>query len=757
MKYSDTNEHLNDDQLENVNKNNEAPDQAAKKQNEEKPSFGPDPDATRDSSDNPEQDSESLNVEKKDTDTDKGQSAEKTESPDSDKDLSIEKTSSHDTDKDLSVERASSQGPDKDPSVKKTSSQGPAEKISSQDPDKDLIGEKASSQGSDKDLTEEKTSTQEKVEVLSGEKALSQDPVEEKTEEKINYELLSKPDLVKVLEDLLNKKTFETIRSSVDEIQEVFTRKQEEELKEKRERFMAEGGLEQDFKPAEDPVDRHMGELMERYRTLKADFSRQMEDLKEANLAAKQEILEEFRLLMEKPEGFDHTFRKFKQLQKRWFDIGIVPRQNVRDLWNSYNFFVDKFNDFVNISKELKELDLKKNLEKKTELCVKAEALAGEPNISQAFKTLQTFHSQWRGIGPVPREDKDPIWERFRAATSVINRAHQDYQSELKDNLIENLEIKRGLCEKAEELAALELTTHREWVDKTRELLKLQKEWKSVGYAPKKDNNRIYAQFRKACDLFFKMKAGFYAESLEQQKEIIRHKKEIVATAEALKDSKDWKQTTEKLIELQKQWKEAGPLPKRESDKLWNRFRSACDYFFEKKSEFFGGDSESYGHNLKAKEALIKEINETDPPGDAKELLALAKEFQQRYDEIGFVPVEDKDRIRDDFRDALNSLVERLDAKEQTKALVHYRMKIAAIVSGPRSNNKLRFERDKVMNKLQQLKNDIGVWENNIGFFKQTESSEGTITDFQEKIDDAHERIALLENKIRIIDEYDET
>jgi hypothetical protein len=683
MKDSDRNDHLNNDQLENVNKNNEQPVDAASEREKEKNSIGPDPDAVQDSFDNPEQDSESLKVEKGDTTTDKSQSEEK----------------------------ASSQG---------------EEEVKNPKEDKEESSQK-------------------------------KDTEKDKSAEKINYELLSKPDLVKVLEDLLNRNSFQELRSSVDEIHEVFNRKQEEELKEKRERFMAEGGQEQDFKPAEDPVDKQMEELIERYRILKADYSKQMEDVKETNLAAKQEILEEFRLLMEKPEGFDHTFRKFKQLQKRWFNIGIVPRQHVRDLWNSYNFFVDKFNDFMNISKELKVLDLKKNLEKKIELSKKAEALTDEPNISRAFKTLQSYHAQWREIGPVPREDKDAIWKRFRDATSVINRAHQAYQSELKDNLIENLGLKKGLCEKAEELAALELTSHRDWVDKTKELLKLQKEWKSIGYAPKKDNNRIYARFRKACDVFFKKKADFYAESLEQQKEIIQHKKDIVAAAEALKDNTDWKQTTEKLIELQKQWKEAGPLPKRESDKLWKRFRSACDHFFEKKSEFFGGDSKSYAANLKAKEDLIREIRETEPPAGTKELMALTEAFQQRYNEIGFVPIEEKDRIRDDFRGAIDHLVNRIDADQQTKTLVQYRMKITAIVSGPRSDNKLRFERDKVMNKLQQLKNEIGIWENNIGFFKQTESAEETITDFQEKIDDAHERITILENKIRIIDEYDET
>jgi hypothetical protein len=370
---------------------------------------------------------------------------------------------------------------------------------------------------------------------------------------------------------------------------------------------------------------------------------------------------------------------------------------------------------------------------------------------------LQTYHAQWREIGPVPREDKDVLWERFKEATSVINKAHQNYQAELKNTLFENLELKKGLCEKAEELAALELTHHKEWAEKTRELLKIQKDWKKIGYAPKKENNRIYARFRKACDAFFKKKAAFYAATFEQQKEIVQQKKDIIEEAEKLKDSTDWKKTTDQLIDLQKKWKETGPLPKKESDKLWNRFRSACDHFFNKKSEFYGGKDESYEENLKAKESLIEEVRNYKPTEDTGKLTTVIEDFQTRFDEIGFVPVKEKDRIRDDFRDAVNGLVNKVETDEDTKTLIQYRMKITAMVNSPRSDNKLRFERDKVMNKLQQLKNDIGVWENNIGFFKQTESAEETISDFQEKIEDSHSRIELLENKIRIIDEYDET
>ena len=575
--------------------------------------------------------------------------------------------------------------------------------------------------------------------------------------EKINYVLLSKPDLVKLLDDLLHNKSFSQLRNTVDEIHEVYLRKVEQEYEEKKAKFIAGGGLEQDFKPVEDPVDKQMEALYEKYKSLKSDFNKQLEEEKEVNLKAKEEVLEEFRLLMEGQEGFDSTFRKFKQLQKRWFDIGIVPKQNVRDLWNSYNFFVDKFNDYVRINKELRVLDLKKNLDLKLKLCEKAEELVNEKNISNAFRILQKYHAQWREIGPVPREDKDAIWERFKAATSVINKAHQQFQSELKNSLVENLEKKKGLCEKAEAIVALDPDTHKEWVRKTNELLAIQKEWKTIGYAPKKENNQIYARFRRACDTFFDRKAAFYAKSFEHQKENLEKKQEIVEQAEALSESKEWKNTTDKLIELQKQWKEIGPVPRKESDKLWKRFRSACDKFFNAKADFFGGKNESYEENLKEKQALIKEMNDFHPPESRSELYSALEEFQSRYNEIGFVPVEVKDKIREDFKKAVNDIIDKTDASEEEKNLLRYRIRITAILHSPRADNKINFERDKLTNKLHQLRSDISVWENNIGFFKQTESSEDTLSEFNDKLEDARSRIDQLEQKLRILDELEDS
>lgn len=654
--------------------------------------------------------------------------------------------------KDASSKKSAAEENAADPDINAAENSGnnsvPEENVVEQDSQKGLEKKKKSVSIKIKD---DVYSAKGKKKVLKSDIISDSDPAVEK----VQYELLSKEDLVKMLEDMLNNKTYNELRDDVDTIRDIFTGKIEKELQEKKDKFIAEGGLEQDFKPADDPVNIQMNDLIEKYKTIRSDYNKQLEETKEENLAAKQEILEEFRILMEGQEGFDSTFRKFKQLQTKWFDIGIIPKQNVKDLWNSYNYFVDKFNDYVKINRDLRILDLKKNLDVKIKLCEKAELLAEDPNVANAFKNLQKLHTQWREAGPVPREDKDIIWERFKAATSIINKKHQNFQLELKDSLITNLKLKIGLCEKAEEIANLEYKEHGQWSENTTKLLAIQKEWKTIGYAPKKDNNQIYARFRTACDKFFENKAAFYSKTLEHQKENLEKKKQIVIVAEELRESTDWKSTTDKLIELQKQWKELGPVPRKDSDKLWKRFRSACDYFFNSKSEFFGKKDESYEENLKAKKELIKEMQKYSLKDDSDKGLDDIENFQIRYNEIGFVPVEKKDLIRDDFKKALDGVISKLNVEDEEKGLIRFRMKINSLIKNPRGDNKLQYERDKMMTKLQQLKNDIGIWENNIGFFKQTKNAEATLTDFNEKIEDAKSRIKMLEEKIKIIDDLE--
>jgi hypothetical protein len=570
---------------------------------------------------------------------------------------------------------------------------------------------------------------------------------EEVQEESANYALLSKEDLVKILREKLDNPGKGNIRKEVGEIKRVFYEKVEAVVEEKKKHFLDEGGNLEDFKPVEEPVEAEMKELLHKYRGLKAEFTRQLEKTKQENLKKKQEILEEFRLMMEGQDTFEHTFRRFKELQKQWFAAGVVPHQNLKDLWDSYNYFVDKFNDYVRINRDLRALDLKKNLEMKIQLCERTEKLSEEPNIVHAFKVLQKNHARWREIGPVPRENRDEIWDRFKQATSVINKKHQEYHSRLKESLHENLERKTELCLRVEAIASKNYETHGAWIDKTNQVLEIQKTWKTIGYAPKKDNNAIYARFRKACDLFFGNKAKFYASAYEEQKDNLQRKTEIAEKAEALSSSEDWKQTTTELIQLQKRWKEIGPVPRRDSDKLWRRFRAACDTFFHNKSKYYENIDSSFEDNLKAKEKVVSEMEAFEISGKRKQDLEALNDFHASFNAIGFVPSNKKDWIKDQFRMAQDKLLEKIGLDESEMSLYKFRFRIAGMLHSPRAEMKLNFERDKLVNKLQQLRNDMGVWENNIGFFKQSDSSEETIQGFQEKIDAAHERIRVLGGK----------
>jgi len=577
----------------------------------------------------------------------------------------------------------------------------------------------------------------------------------EEEEDSTNYSLLSKEDLVKMLRDKLDNPGKGNIRKDVEEIKGVFYEKVEAVVEEKKKHFLDEGGNLEDFKPVEEPVEAEMKDLLHKYRGLKAEFTRQLEKVKQENLTKKQEILEEFRLMMEGQDNFEHTFRKFKDLQKQWFAAGVVPHQNLKDLWDSYNYFVEKFNDYVRINRDLRALDLKKNLELKVQLCERTEMLSEEPNIVHAFKVLQKNHARWREIGPVPRENRDEVWDRFKLATSVINKKHQEYHSRLKESLHENLEKKTELCNRVETIAARNYETHGAWIDKTNQVLEIQKTWKTIGYAPKKDNNAIYARFRKACDVFFGNKAKFYASAYEEQKENLKRKTEIAEKAEALSNNEDWKETTTELIQLQKQWKEIGPVPRRDSDKLWRRFRAACDTFFQNKSKYFEDIDSSFDDNLKAKEELVSEMNAFTVSGKRKKDLDALNDFQSRFNAIGYVPSDKKEVIKDQFRVAQEQLLEKIGLNESEMSLFKFRYRVAGIQNAPRADMKLNFERDKLLNKLQQLRSDMGVWENNIGFFKQSDSSEETILGFQEKIDAAHERIRVLEEKIKILDDME--
>ena len=580
--------------------------------------------------------------------------------------------------------------------------------------------------------------------------------VEEEIKIEIDYTTLSRESLVEELSKLIDNKSVNDIRKEVEAIKASFYKKQKALNEEKRKQFLSEGGNIDDFAPVDDPVEVELKELFKRYRRLKAEFNRKLEKDKEGNLEKKHEIIEELKILITKDESIGDTFKEFRELQNRWKDIGQVPQPKLKDLWNTYYHHVEKFYDFININKELRDLDLKKNLEIKNELCNKAEKLTEENSVVTAFKTLQKHHSQWREIGPVPNEDRESVWERFKEATRIINKKHQDYFKNLKDEQKDNLDRKEKLCEQAEEIVSKDLKSHKEWIEQTDAIIGLQKEWRTIGFAPKKDNNKIYARFRNACDSFFGKKRDFYVQNKEVQEDNLQKKISLCEKAESLQDSTDWKKTTKDLIEIQKEWKEVGPVSRKQSDKVWKRFRAACDQFFNKKSDYYSNIDQEYDNNLKIKQELIEKVKNYEFTNDPSLNFESLKKIHEEFSEIGFVPYKFKDKVQNEFREELNNQFDKLKVDESERKLLKFQTRLETLHHKPKSASKIRHERDKFFNKIKKLESDIGLLENNIGFFSaNSKEAKEMLNDYHKKIEDAKKEIKVLEEKVRMIDRAD--
>lgn len=571
-----------------------------------------------------------------------------------------------------------------------------------------------------------------------------------------DYSALSKPELIATLRELVESGTASRIRKDIDAIKIAFYKRHKLDVEKERKAFIEAGGAPEEFQYTVDAYENDLKEYLKQYREKRAQENISQEQEKEKNLEVKLLIIEEIKSLVESQDNFNDVYGKFRDLQKRWRELGPVPQARVNDLYENYNFAVEQFYDFLKINKELREIEFKKNFEAKTMLCEQAEDLLLEPNVMEAFKTLQRYHELWREIGPVAAEVKETLWDRFREATVTINKKHQDYFERLRSEQKTNLEAKNALCEKAEELGAMVITTHKEWNKRSKELVELQKVWKSIGFAPKKENNKVYERFRKACDQFFGNKREFYLELRKEMDNNFQLKNDLCIQAEGLQDSTEWKKTTEDLINLQKRWKEIGPVPRKHSDEIWKRFRAACDKFFQHKGEHFSSIDSKYDGNLKQKEELIAEIVAFVPGEDQEENFRMLKDFQRRWSEIGYVPIKDKERIQNEYRKALNVHFENLKIDESQRNLIRYKTKLESLQSQPKSERRVRQERDRFFIRIKQLESDIQLWENNIGFFAKSKNAEAMIRDVKAKVEKAKAEIKMLEDKVRLIDEMDE-
>lgn len=557
----------------------------------------------------------------------------------------------------------------------------------------------------------------------------------------------SKEELVGLFARMLEEQPVQSIRRDVEALKIAFYRLRRAEVEAARRRFVEEGGAEEDFTPAVDGVETQLKELFREYRRRRDEFIANLEAEKERNLKIKLEIIEELKELVNSDETLNHTFTKFRELQQRWKETGIVPQQQVKDLWETYNLHVENFYNFIKINKELRDLDLKKNYEQKVALCEQAEALLLEPSIVEAFHKLQKLHDEWRETGPVANEYKEALWERFKAASSRINKQHQEHFEALKAEQVKNLGLKTELCVATEELAAQPLTTRKEWNRASDRLLEIQKTWKTIGFAPKKDNNRIYERFRTACDRFFEAKRQFYAGVKAEMEHNLQLKLELCEAAESLSGSEEWKKATDELIALQARWKQIGAVARRHSDAVWKRFRAACDKFFERKSAHFVSVDDEHEENLRRKLALLDEMEAADVKAGGYEVI---RDFQRRWGEIGFVPIKQKDAVQKRYKAAVDALFSVLRGSERDRSMDRFREKVSTLkASGDR---RLRSERERLYNKVRQLEQEIALLENNIGFFAKSKNAEALVADVRAKIDRARGEMAAAIEKVKLID-----
>ena len=561
-----------------------------------------------------------------------------------------------------------------------------------------------------------------------------------------NIAELSEEELIALLDNELASKPVQRLRPVVEAIKIAFYKRHRAAIEAERKAFVEAGGDEAEFSPAKNDREERFKQLLGQYRTARDKFIAEQEATKEENLRIKLQIIEELKELIGSDETLNTTFQRFRELQQRWKETGLVPQQNVKDLWETYNLYVENFYNFIKINKELRDLDLRKNYEAKLSLCEQAEELTLESQIIEAFRKLQKLHDEWREIGPVAAEYKETLWERFKEASSRINKRHQEHFEALKAEQMKNLALKEELCQKAEALATRPMLTRKEWDSASEELLEIQKVWKTIGFAPKRDNNRIYERFRAACDRFFELKREFYAGQKSEWEHNLAVKQELCEAAEALSLSEEWKEATDELIALQARWKQVGPVARRHSDAIWKRFRAACDKFFERKAAHFASQDSQHEENLKLKQALLAEMREADIKAGGIETI---KEFQRRWGQIGFVPIKHKDALQKEFKSLIDAMFATLRSSERDRSMSRFRER----VSGMKSGAQLRSERERLFNKVRQLEQDIALLENNIGFFSKSKNAEALIADVREKIERAKRDMAELIEKINLIDE----
>ena len=541
-------------------------------------------------------------------------------------------------------------------------------------------------------------------------------------------------------------------KTEIDSLKQTFYKLHNAEQEAARKKFVDDGGAPEDYVPTPDPQEEEMKNIMSVIRSKRSELAAEVEKQKEMNLQVKLSIIEELKDLLESPEDANKNYTEFKRLQQQWNEVKLVPQASVNELWKNYQLYVEKFYDLLKLNNEFREYDFKKNLEIKTHLCEAAEKLAEEPDVVSAFHQLQKLHQEYRETGPVAKELREEIWARFKAASTAVNRRHQQHFDALKEAEQQNLDQKTVICEIIEGIDYNELTNFAAWDNKTQEIIALQNKWKTIGYAPQKMNVKIFERFRAACDTFFNKKAEFFKAVKESMSENLEKKRALCEKAEALKDSTDWKATADVLVKLQKEWKTIGPVAKKHSDAIWKRFIAACDYFFEQKNKAGASQRTEEQANLEKKRDIIARLEAIGEDTDADTAIDQVRNLMKEWNAVGFVPFKEKDKVYKQYHALVDKLFERYNLSQSSKKLSNFKSTLSNIQEGGAQT--LYREREKLARAYENMKSELQTYENNLGFLNaSSKKGNSLLTELNRKVEKLKADIDLVKEKIKAVDE----
>ena len=559
--------------------------------------------------------------------------------------------------------------------------------------------------------------------------------------------LQTKEEVIERLQEISNQEE-PANKSTLDAIKQTFYRLKNAEIEAARKAFEENGGNPDEFVSPKDELEEQFKDIMSAIKEKRNAIKAEEEQEKQANLEKKLAIIERMKELTDSSEEANKSYNEFKKLQTEWNEIKNVPANKINELWKSYQLYAEKFYDLIKLNNEFREYDFKKNQEIKIQLCESAEKLTEEEDVVSAFHQLQKLHQEFRETGPVAKEQREEIWARFKAASTIINKRHQQHFENIKEKEQRNLDEKTVICEIVESMEYDKIQTFQDWHDKTEEILALQAKWKTIGFAPQKMNTKIFERFRAACDEFFKRKSEHFKSLKVNMNENLEKKKQMCEKAEALKDSTDWKATAEILTKLQKEWKEIGPVAKKHSETIWKRFVSACDYFYEQKNKAESSHKVVEQENLEKKKAILNKLSEYNAM-DAEAISAEAiKQLSKEWNAIGHVPFKEKDRIYKQYHALVDSMYNKLNISASQKKLKNFKSNIS------NKENNIYRERERLVRAYENMKNEIQTYENNLGFLNSTsKKGNGLVQEMNRKVEKLKADLDLILKKIEMIDE----